>query len=298
MEVASPAIINRRKQHQELLKMISTTDTHCHLDFQRFDQDRQAVIDRAWKAGLVWILNPGIDLHTNQKAIELANQYPQRISAAVGIHPNFGQPWTADIITILREQAIQPGVVAIGEIGLDYYRDHTPKDQQKQMFTEQLALAAYLNLPVIIHNRDSTDDLMAILSNWHAELLRANHPLANSPGVLHSYSADLDTAVSAIKMNFFIGISGPVTFKNAPERKVITQELPLDHLLLETDAPFLAPHPHRGRRNEPSYIPLIAEEIARIHGIPQAEVGRKTTENAKVLFKLTHLNISSMRNIQ
>jgi len=99
-------------------------------------------------------------------------------------------------------------------------------------------------------------------------------------------------------MNFFIGISGPVTFKNAPERKAITQELPLDHLLLETDAPFLAPHPHRGRRNEPSYIPLIAEEIARIHGIPQAEVGRKTTENAKVLFKLTHLNISSMRNIQ
>lgn len=269
--------------------MIPTTDTHCHLDFQRFDQDREAVLNRAWKAGLVWILNPGIDLHTSQAAIELANNYPQKINAAVGIHPNFGQPWTADIIPTLREQAGQPGVVAIGEIGLDYYRDHTPKEQQQRMLEEQLALAADFNLPVVLHNRDSTDDLMAILSNWHAGLEKANHPLANSPGVLHSYSADLETALDAIEMNFYIGISGPVTFHNAPDRKAITQKLPLDHLLLETDAPFLAPHPHRGKRNEPAYIPLIAEEIARLHDISMEEVGKQTTENARILFKLPHL---------
>lgn len=269
--------------------MTHTTDTHCHLDFQRFDQDREAVISRAWKAGLVWILIPGIDLPTNQAAIELANKYPQKISAAVGIHPNHGQPWTADIMYTLREQAEKPSVVAIGEIGLDYYREHTPKEQQQQMLEEQLALAADLNLPVILHNRDSTDDLLAILRDWHDGLEKANNPLAQNPGVLHSYDADLDSALDAIKMNFYIGIGGPVTFKNAPDRKRVTQELPLDHLLLETDAPFLAPHPHRGKRNEPAYIPLIAEEIARLHKISLEEVGRQTTENAKVLFKLTDL---------
>lgn len=267
--------------------MIPTTDTHCHLDFERFDQDREDVLHRAWEAGLVWILNPGIDLHTNQAAIELANKYPQKINAAVGIHPNFGQPWTADIMPSLREQAKNPCVVAIGEIGLDYYREHTNKDQQIQMLEEQLELAADLKLPVILHNRDSIADLISLLKNWHEELEKVNHPLAQHPGVLHSYDADLASALDAIKMNFYIGISGPVTFKNAPDRKAITQKLPLDHLLLETDAPFLAPHPHRGKRNEPAYIPLIAEEIARLHGISPEKVGRQTTENARTLFRLS-----------
>lgn len=268
--------------------MIPYTDTHCHLDFERFDEDREDVLQRAWEAGLVWILNPGIDLQTNEAAIELANKHPQKISAAVGIHPNFGQPWTADILPTLREQAQNPCVVAIGEIGLDYYRDHTAKDQQKRMLEEQLDLAAALNLPVILHNRDSTADLLAILKDWQKRLERSNHPLAQRPGVLHSYDADLESALDAIKMNFYIGISGPVTFKNAPERKAITQQLPLDHLLLETDAPFLAPHPHRGKRNESSFIPFIAEEIARLHGITKAEVGEQTTQNAKNLFRFTN----------
>lgn len=269
--------------------MITYTDTHCHLDFQRFDEDREEVLKRAWKAGLVWILNPGIDLYTNQAAIELANKHPQKISAAVGIHPNFGQPWTGDIIPTLREQAQNPCVVAIGEIGLDYYREHTPKDQQIKMLEDQLGLAADLYLPVILHNRDSTADLMSILKNWQNNLEKTHHPLAKSPGVLHSYDADLETALDAIEMNFYIGISGPVTFKNAPDRKVITQKLPLDHLLLETDAPFLAPHPHRGKRNEPAYIPLIAEEIARLHGKTKAEIGDQTTQNARNLFGLPDL---------
>ena len=264
--------------------MISYTDTHCHLDFERFDQDRESVLNRAWEAGLVWILNPGIDLETNLAAIALAKAHPGKINAAVGIHPNFGRPWTADILSTLREQAQQPGVVAIGEIGLDYYRQHTSQDQQKEMFIAQLRLAAELNLPVIIHNRDSTKDLLAILKVWHRELVKTRNSLSNHPGVLHSYTGDLESAHAAISMNFFIGIGGPVTFKNATKRKSITQMLPLDHLVLETDAPFLTPHPHRGKRNEPAYIPLIAKEIAKLHKTSSQQIAETTYTNAKKLF--------------
>lgn len=262
------------------------TDTHCHLNFSSYDTDRDAVIQRAWDAGLVWILNPGIDLLTNQAAIDLSKRFPGKINAAVGIHPNFGQPWTQEIFDKLAEQARQPGVVAIGEIGLDYYRQHTPPEQQRIMFQAQLTLAAELNLPVIIHNRESTCDLMDILTRWQQGLVNNNHPLANRPGVLHSFSADIETAEAAIKMNFLIGISGPVTFTNAPDRKAITSQLPLNRLLLETDAPYLTPHPHRGKRNEPAYIPLIAEEIARLHNVSPEQVAEATYQNAQMLFKL------------
>lgn len=267
--------------------MIPYTDTHCHLDFTRFQKDREQVIKRAKKAGLLWILNPGIDPKTNQAAIDLSNRFPGFISAAVGIHPNFGAPWSEALLTNLKTLAQSKTVVAIGEIGLDYYRQHTPVPQQQRMFKEQLALAAELSLPVIIHNRDSTQDLMRILSDWHAELHRSGHPLAKRPGVLHSYSADTDTAHAAMEMNFYIGISGPVTFKNAPDRKSVTRNLPLERLLLETDAPFLTPHPHRGKRNEPAYIPLIAEEIARLHNTSPKQVAEITFANAQFLFNIT-----------
>ena len=265
--------------------MIPYTDTHCHLDFDRFDKDREEAIKRAQKAGLMWILNPGIDPETNQAAIRLSHQFPHLISAAVGIHPNFGRPWSGDILSELREQAQNKGVVAIGEIGLDYYRQHTPVSQQKQMFRAQLALAAELSLPVIIHNRESTQDLMVVLTEWHTQLQETGNPLADRPGVLHSYSADFDTAQAAMRMNFYFGISGPVTFNNAPERKSVTRNIPLEKLLLETDAPFLTPHPHRGKRNEPAYIPLIAEEIARLHNTSPKEVAEITHANAKHLFQ-------------
>ncbi len=266
--------------------MQAYTDMHCHLDFEQFDNDREQVLQRAWDAGLVWVLIPGIDLETNQAAINLAKTYPGRISAAVGIHPNHGKLWTAETLEKLKIQAQQPEVVAIGEIGLDYYRQHTPFDQQRRMFKDQLELAAQLGLPVIIHNRDAEDDLMAILSAWHGSLVSGGHPLAERPGVLHSYSADLATAQKAIRMNFYIGISGPVTFTNAPDRKAITSQIPLEHLLLETDAPFLAPHPNRGKRNEPAYIPLIAKEIARLHHTSPEKVAEQTYTNAMRLFDL------------
>jgi len=266
--------------------VIPYTDTHCHLNFDRFDKDRTQVLQRAWKAGIVWILNPGIDLHTNQAAIELSGAHPGRISAAVGIHPNFGQPWRADILPILREQAGEKGVVAIGEIGLDYYRQHTPFEQQRQMFTAQLGLAEELALPVILHNRDASEDLVSILRDWHRSLRQKNHPLADRPGVFHSFSSDHQTALAALEMNFLIGVSGPVTFTNAAEQKAIIRNLPLESLLLETDAPFLTPHPHRGKRNEPAFIPLIAEEIARLHNTSPKEVAEITYANACRVFNL------------
>jgi len=261
------------------------TDTHCHLDFDRFDKDREGVLNKAWGAGLVWILNPGIDIETSNAAIALSKQYPGKINAAVGIHPNYGKAWSANLFETLRELSHVPEVVAIGEIGLDYYREHTPHDQQRKMFEAQLSLAEEISLPVVIHNRESTKDLVEILRTWVEGLRLSHNPLASRPGVLHSYSSDLETAENAIELNFYIGISGPVTFTNAPDRKAITASLPIDHLLLETDAPFLAPHPHRGKRNEPAFIPLIAEEIARLHKTDIQDVAEKTFSNAMNLFK-------------
>lgn len=276
------------KQTQKREPLIPYTDTHCHLDFESFNKDREQVIKRAKKAGLVWILNPGIDPETNQAAIDLSSKYPDFIAAAVGIHPSYGKPWSQALLDGLKEQALCKNVKAIGEIGLDYYRQQTPIPQQQRMFTAQLALAAELSLPVIVHNRDSTQDLMTILSDWHQTLKKSGHPLAKRPGVLHSYSADLDTAREAIEMNFYIGISGPVTFKNAPIRKSVTRNLPLESLLVETDAPFLTPHPHRGRRNEPAYIPLIAEVIAQLHNTSPKQVAEITFANAQFLFNISH----------
>lgn len=264
--------------------MIPYTDTHCHIDFEDFDKDREKVLERAWKNSIAWILIPGIDIQTNQAAIDLAQSHPQKLWAAVGIHPNHGANWTPTILSTLKEQARQTGVVAIGEIGLDYYRQHTPFDQQRILFNEQLNIAAEMNLPVIIHNRESTADLISILTEWHRKLVSLGHPLASRPGVLHSYSGDYETAMTVIDMNFFIGISGPVTFKNAPDQKTIVSRLPIERLLLETDAPFLTPHPHRGLRNEPSYIPLIAEEIARLKNKTPKEIADITYTNANYLF--------------
>ena len=265
--------------------MIPFTDTHCHLDFDRFDKDRVQVINRAWKAGLVFILNPGIDLETSQTAIDISKQYSGKIFAAVGVHPNYGKVWTEEIVEKLHELTESPEVVAIGEIGLDYYREHTPHKQQRQMLQEQLTLAEESGLPVVLHSRESTRDLLAMLRSWQQGLVDSGNPLAENPGVLHSYSDDLKSAEDAIDMNFFIGISGPVTFTNAPDRKAVTRALPLERILLETDAPFLAPQRHRGKRNEPAYIPLIAEEIAILHNTSPKVVAEMTYANAMRLFK-------------
>jgi TatD DNase family protein len=191
-----------------------------------------------------------------------------------------------DYILQLKELSHQSKVVAIGEIGLDYYRDVLPRKEQRKMFFNQLQLAKDLGYPVIIHNRQATEDIMDILSEWCAELIKSDMELANTPGVLHSFSSDLDIAIQAIEMNFFIGISGTVTFKNAHELHHIVNEIPLSKILIETDAPFLTPHPHRGERNEPANVTFVGQKIAQIKNISINEVADVICENAEKIFCL------------
>ena len=193
------------------------------------------------------------------------------------MHPNSSAEWRDDWVGILRDLAQQPKVVAIGEIGLDYYWDKSPQAVQHRALALQLELAAELNLPVIIHNRDASADVMQLLSE---------SPLVgrDSPGVLHSFAADWATAVAALNLGYYLGFTGPVTFKKADELREIAQKVPDDRILVETDAPFLTPHPYRGKRNEPAYLAYVAEKLAEVRGVDTAVFASQTTENAQRLF--------------
>ncbi|NLE82904.1 MAG: TatD family hydrolase [Chloroflexi bacterium] len=260
-------------------------DSHCHLDFDNFDQDRPEVIVRAKSADVRFVVVPGVDLPSSAKAQALTAQHPGFVYSAAGVHPNYVNGLKIAVLDGIRELAKSPGVVAIGEVGLDYYRTYSSKEDQKRFLLAQLALAEELELPVILHDRDASVELVPILLEWQANLTE-DHPLKRRPGVMHAYSADLAVAEPLIESNFYFGVGGPVTYENARERKEVVKGLPVERMLLETDAPFLTPHPHRGKRNEPSYIPLIAEAIADLHGITAAEVGKITTRNAIGLFGL------------
>jgi len=258
-------------------------DTHCHLNLNNFAEDLAEVLLRAHQAGVSRILVPGIDLQTSQQALDLAEKHPE-IYAAVGIHPNDGLTWTEETLPRLRQLAAHPRCVAIGEIGLDYYRDRCPRDLQQTIFQAQLKLAGEMNLPVIIHNREASDDVLPILEAWAATLPPA---LKERPGVLHSFSASASMADRALAINFYLGFTGPVTYKNADELRRVALSTPLERMLVETDAPFLTPVPHRGKRNEPAYIPLIADRIAALRGLALDEFAAATTANAVRLFRLT-----------
>ena len=253
---------------------IFLTDTHAHLDFPQFDDDREEVIARALAAGVGIIINVGTDLASSRRAVTLAEAYPQ-IYAAVGVHPHDAKTLTDEALAELGELARHPKVVAIGEIGLDFYRDLSPRNVQREAFERQLALAQELGKPVIIHDREAHAEVMAILRRWPG--LR---------GVLHCFSGDLDMAHEAIEMGFYISVAGPVTFKNARRLPEIVRQLPLERLLIETDCPYLAPHPYRGRRNEPAYVRLVAQKVAELKGMSLERVARVTTANARQLFGL------------
>ncbi len=253
-------------------------DTHCHLNFNSFEADLDQVLENAWQAGIERILMPAVDLETSRQVIRLSERDP-RMFAAIGIHPNDALTWDDATLQELRILAKHPRVLAIGEIGLDFYRDRAPQDLQKQILWEQLALAAEIGKPVLIHSRQSLHELWPILSDWKNQLDEQS-PLAEKCGVLHSYDGDLETALAAVMQGFYIGISGPVTFRNAPERQSLVASLPVEAMLLETDAPFLTPHPYRGRRNEPGYIPLIASKIADLHSQPLEVIAEVTFTNA------------------
>ncbi len=259
------------------------TDTHCHLDLERFDPDRDQVLARAWETGLQRILIPALDIPSCHRVLRLAEQ-EARLFAAVGVHPNSATTWNANTLDALRKLAAHLKVVAIGEIGLDYYWNHAPHDLQKRVLRAQLDLAAELGLPVVLHNRDSSADLIPILTAWQAELAAAGHPLAQRPGVFHSWSAGAAEAEKVLAAGFYIGITGPVTFKNAPALQSLVASLPLSRLLIETDSPFLSPHPYRGKRNEPARVKRVAEKIAELQHIPLEQVARQTTRNAARLF--------------
>ena len=263
--------------------MSPLADTHCHLDFRAFDSDRQEVVDGASANGISRILNPGINIDSSHAAVGIADTYPG-VFAAVGVHPNDTKSWRLTSLRSITKLAKHPKVRAIGEIGLDYYRDYSPHELQKEIFRAQLDLAAELSLPVVIHNRDADVDMLPILGAWHSELVSSRNPLAERPGVLHSFSGDLESAKRAVSWNFFLGITGPVTFKKADTLREIVREIPVESLLIETDAPFLTPHPHRGKRNEPSHVRFIAGKIAEIKETSIEEVGQSTSENAERLF--------------
>lgn len=264
--------------------MLTLTDTHCHLDFDQFDNDRNQVIDRAEKRGLNRILVPGIDMASSRAAVALAEQY-EIVYAAVGVHPNHGTAWSTDTHKFLIELAEHPKVVAIGEIGLDFYRDWTPNALQRKIFRKQLEIAAEVGLPVVIHNREADDTTIPMLVEWQKMLQNSGHELALKPGVLHSYSGNIKLAEPVLNSGFFLGITGPVTFKNALDTQEVARNIPADRLLIETDGPFLTPHPYRGKRNEPSYVYYVAEKIAELRSVSPEQVSRFTSDNAKNLFK-------------
>lgn len=251
-------------------------DTHVHLNADQYTEDLQQVIDRALEAKVEKMVVVGFDKITIERAMELADSY-EFIYVVIGWHPVDAIDCTEEDLQWIEELASHPKVVAIGETGLDYYWDKSPKEVQQQLFRKQIRLAQKLNLPIVIHNREATGDVVKILREENA---------ATVGGVMHCFSGSVETARECIAMNFMISLGGPVTFKNAKTPKEVAKEIPLEYLLIETDAPYLAPHPYRGKRNEPSYVPLVAEEIARLKGITVEEVAKATTENATKFFKL------------
>ena len=251
-------------------------DSHAHLDDNRFDADRDRLIKSLKEFGIDLIINPGSDLQTSIKAVSLAEQY-ENIYAAVGVHPHSAKEMDDSTVEILKSFTGRDKVVAIGEIGLDYHYDNSPRDVQRKRFIEQLHLAKEVNLPVIIHSRDAAGDTFDILKDAQDGSLE---------GVLHCYSGSVEMAREYIKLGFYISLAGPVTFKNSRVLKEVAKDVPLDKLLIETDSPYLTPEPYRGKRNEPIYVRYVAGTIAEVRGLAFEEVAKATSENAKRLFRI------------
>lgn len=249
-------------------------DSHAHYDDRRFDEDREVLLNNMQQNNISYILNAAADIDSSRKCIKLAEKY-DFIYASVGVHPHNAAEMTEDTIDLLKDLANAPKVVAIGEIGLDYYYNHSPKDVQKHWFRRQIQLAKALDMPVIIHNRDAHADVMDIVTS---------EDISSIGGVFHCYSGSWEMAQKIISMGIHISIGGPVTFKNAVKSLEVVKKLPMDQLLIETDCPYLTPVPHRGKRNDSTYMRFTAQKIAEIKGVSLEAVARQTMENAKKLF--------------
>lgn len=255
---------------------VTLIDTHMHLQSPQFDADRAAVLDRAAVAQVARMIEIGYDLESSAAAVRLAERDP-RIYAVVGIQPHYaaqaGSAWLAEIARL----ALHPRVVAIGEIGLDYHHDRAPHDQQERLFREQLALARELRLPVVIHSREAQADTVRILGD----------AARGQPGVMHSFSGGWAYAEACLAVGFALSLSGPVTFTKAAELHEVARRAPLDRLLTETDSPYLAPHPLRGRRNEPAHVRYVAERLAGLREQPLEVLAAAVWRNACDLFGFT-----------
>lgn len=251
-------------------------DTHAHLDFPDFDQDRDAVVDRAREAGIHTIINIATDFDSCDRVLKLAEAYPN-MYAVLGIHPHDAKTWNGETSAArLKKLASHPKVVAIGEIGLDYYRDHSPRDAQKRALIGQIGVARELKLPIVIHNRDAFQDIFDVLLDEEAFDLG---------GVFHCFSGTVEEAQRTIDLGFYISVNGILTYKNATMAEV-GAKVRADRVLLETDCPFLTPHPHRGKRNEPANVALSAQKLAELRAVTLDEISRTTDENAARLFRI------------
>ena len=250
-------------------------DSHAHIDDERFDADREEVVARALAAGVSLIVNIGADMASSTRSVALAEKYPG-IYAAVGMHPHDSQAMQEADYRQLERWTTHPKVVAIGEIGLDYHYDLSPRPVQKEVFLRQLDLARKTGKPFIIHEREAHADMLDIIRNAARGL----------NGVFHCFSGSVETAREYLKMGFYISVAGPVTFPKSVKTKEVAKAVPLDRLLVETDSPYLTPQPFRGKRNEPAYVRLVAEEIANLRDISLVELAEATTANVRRLFNI------------
>lgn len=254
-------------------------DTHAHLDFKDFDGDRDAVVERAHGAGIHTIINIATDFESCERVLSLADRYPNMF-AVLGVHPHDAKTWQGEkSAQKLKQLASHKKVVAIGEIGLDYFRDHSPRDLQRKAFIEQIAVARELKLPIVIHNRDAFGDIFDVVLREDAYMVG---------GVFHCFSGTVVEAGKTIELGFHISVNGILTYKNATMAEV-GKSARLDRILLETDCPFLAPHPNRGKRNEPAYVSLVADCLAELRGASREEISRQTDANAAQLFRIPAL---------
>lgn len=260
----------------ELPDSVFLVDTHCHLDMDAYEDDLDQVIERAVKVGVATVLTIGIDVESSARAVELAAAH-RPVFASVGIHPHNVSGLSERHYDIIKSLAAKPEVVAYGEIGMDLVKQYAPVDQQKRHFIRQVSLAQELALPLIVHDREAHADILAVLRN------AAPFPAG---GVMHCFSGDMKLAEEVLDLGFHISVPGVVTFNKAPALHEVVREVSLDALLLETDGPFLAPVPMRGKRNEPAFVLYTAQKVAELKGISLGEVARRTTENAKRLFAL------------
>lgn len=261
---------------------LALIDTHAHLDMDAFDTDREGVLSRAQAAGVKTVITVGIDIASSRAAIGLAERHPG-VLATVGFHPGDADRMSEADIAELERLAEQPRVVAIGETGLDFYRDRSSREAQMRAFEWQLELAIRLDLPVIIHCREAEKELLDVLQEWTS---RHRQSAEYPRGVIHCFQGNTDAARQYLEMGFFLSLGGYISYPSSRKNHQTIRSLPLDRLVVETDCPFLPPQAHRGQRNEPAYLPLTVQALAEIRGVTPETVAEATTRNAIRLFRL------------